>query len=193
MHVYGGSLKVALLSNFEGRLPGFLARSFAAVIGWQSNAARGSSEQDFSCDQAQKMAPSRYRLPTPVAVAKPLPEAAKKPYAAVYLNPHFQNKAMADSLCEGLHDAALSMHLVGEGLEGHVHWRGVDKDWVSRAAQSAMIVSAPGMAALSVARIYQRHRPARAGQQCPKGRTAAADARCGGVARRCAKISSAGG
>ena len=157
VHVYGGSLKAALISNFEGRLPAAFARAFAAIIGWQINTARACIEHDFSCDSAQPIGLSRYRLPTPVAVAKQGNKAAvQASQAAVYLNPHFQNIALADALCEGLDDASLRTHLVGEGLAGHGNWQAIDEDWVSTAAQSSLIVSAPGMAALSVARIYQR-------------------------------------
>lgn len=157
VHVYGGSLKAALISNFEGRLPAVLARAFAAIIGWQINTARACIEHDFSCDRAQTIGPSHYRLPTPVAVAKQgRKDANQALQAAVYLNPHFQNIALADALCAGLSDASLHTHLVGEGLAGHGNWQAIDEDWVSTAAQSSLIVSAPGMAALSVARIYQR-------------------------------------
>ena len=157
VHIYGGSLKAALISNFEGRLPAALARAFAAIIGWQINTARACIEHDFSCDSTQSMGPSRYRLPTPVAVAKQGRKAnVQAPLAAVYLNPHFQNIVLADALCAGLSDASLHTHLVGEGLAGHGNWLAIDEDWVSTAARSSLIVSAPGMAALSVARIYQR-------------------------------------
>ena len=157
VHVYGGSLKAALIANFEGRIPAPVARAFAAIVGWQINAALCCLEHDFSCDQAEVLAPLRYRLPTPVAVAGNKPDGlANSVAAAIYLNPHFQNKALADALCTGLTQTGMELHQVGEGLVGYGAWQGVDKDWVSRAAYSSLIVSAPGMAALSVARIYQR-------------------------------------
>ena len=157
IHIYGGSLRAALISNFEGRLPSWVARAFGAIVGGQINAARCRIEHDFSHDKAVEESRSSYRLPTPIAVTKQdLASDLSTDMAAVYLNPHFQNRAMADALCAGLADAQLVQHLVGEGLQGHQSWMGVDNDWVSRAAHSRLIVSAPGMAALSVARIYQR-------------------------------------
>lgn len=157
VHVYGGSLKAALVANFEGRIPAPVARAFAAIVGWQINSALCCLEHDFSCDEGVALAPMRYRLPTPVAVARSQsPNDSKHDAAAIYLNPHFQNAALADALCAGLKDAQLALHQVGEGLAGHSAWQAVDNDWVSHAAHSCLIVSAPGMAALSAARIYQR-------------------------------------
>jgi hypothetical protein len=103
----------------------------------------------------------RYRLPTPVAIASerqpPAPApAATTHVAVVYLNPHFRDIALADALSAGLRDAGLALHRIGEGYAAHDGWRGVDVDWAARAAHAALIVSAPGMAALALARIYDR-------------------------------------
>ena len=157
VHVYGGSLRAALLSNFEGRLPKIVAQAFSAIVSLQIRRARCSIEHDFACDVQELLAPSRYRLPTPVAVAQRQTFCESQgDLAAIYLNPHFQNTALADALCAGLADEKLRLHCVGEGLAGHDAWQGVDNDWVSQAARAQLMVSAPGMAALSVARIYRR-------------------------------------
>ncbi|WP_223813451.1 hypothetical protein [Pseudomonas caricapapayae] len=96
-----------------------------------------------------------FRLPTPVALAAITPDRIGDG-AAVYLNPHFTEPALADALSAGLSEAALSKHLVGEGYAGRDGWLAIDPDWASRAAQAQLIVSAPGMAALSIALVYQR-------------------------------------
>ncbi len=160
VHVFGGSLKAALKANFEdGRTPALVARAFSAVIGWQLRQARACIEHDFAYGDAPAPAtPSRYyRLATPIALAK---EAAAPQSdlgaAAVYLNPHFTNRSLADALCTGLQAAGLALHQLGEGLAGYGDWVGVDADWISCAAHARLIVSAPGMAALSIARAYQR-------------------------------------
>jgi hypothetical protein len=155
VHVYGRSLKDALVANFEGRLPRLLARAFGGIIGWQISAALCCVEHDFASDIEEDARARRYRLPTPVPVAGEQ-QQENITCAAIYLNPHFRDIALADALCAGLHDAGLGMHRVGEGYAMHEGWVGVDPDWVTRAAHAPLIVSAPGMAALSIALVYQR-------------------------------------
>ncbi|RQS34677.1 hypothetical protein DIE03_08500 [Burkholderia sp. Bp8992] len=157
VHVYGGSLRRALTGNFDARLPRMLARAFARIVDWQIDSALGCIEHDFAYDAADDVPPSRghYRLPTPLPVVAELP-APEQAAAAVYLNPHFRDVALADALSAGMRDAGLAAHRVGEGYAGHDGWTGVDADWVTRAAHAPLIVSAPGMAALSIARVYRR-------------------------------------
>lgn len=155
VHVYGGSLRRALTGNFEGQLPRALANGFGRIVGWQIDAALCCIEHDFAYDVEACRRTLRYRLPTPVPVAGEWPMAGAHA-AAVYMNPHFRDIALADALCAGLRDAGLSTHQVGEGYAGHDGWIGVDPDWVTRAAHAPVIVSAPGMAALSIAQVYRR-------------------------------------
>ncbi|QZI73117.1 hypothetical protein K5F93_13135 [Pseudomonas protegens] len=155
VHVYGASLKVALLNNFAGMWPRQFGRLFGWIVDRQINAARARIEHDFAYEVDDAQAPLLYRLPTPVALAAVMPEPSA-PGAAVYLNPHFSEPSLADALSAGLEDAGLDAHRVGEGYAGRHGWLGVDPHWASRAAQARLIVSAPGMAALSIARVYQR-------------------------------------
>ncbi|WP_175979037.1 hypothetical protein [Burkholderia sp. BCC1047] len=157
VHVYGGSLRRALTANFDARLPRVLARAFARIVDWQIDAARARIEHDFAYDFADD-APHLHRhrrLPTPVPIVAERP-AHECVAAAVYLNPHFRDVALADALSAGMRDAGLAAHRVGEGYAGHDGWTGVDADWPTRAAHAPLIVSAPGMAALSIARVYRR-------------------------------------
>jgi len=155
VHVYGASLKVALLNNFDGMWPRQFGRLFAWIVGRQINAARARIEHDFAYEIDDTVARALYRLPTPVALAEVVQEPAAVG-AAVYLNPHFREPGLADALEAGLGDAGLDRHLVGEGYAGRNGWLGVDPHWASRAARAQLLVSAPGMAALSIARVYQR-------------------------------------
>ncbi len=50
----------------------------------------------------------------------------------------------------------MQAHLIGEGYAGRAGWQAQDPNWVECAAASDLIVSAPGMAALSVALVYRR-------------------------------------
>ncbi|WP_176050589.1 hypothetical protein [Burkholderia sp. BCC1644] len=157
VHVYGGSLRRALTANFDARLPRMLARAFARIVDWQIDSALGCIEHDFAYDVADDVQQSRghVRLPTPLPGVAELPPS-EQVAAAVYLNPHFRDVALADALSAGIRDAGLAAHRVGEGYAGHDGWTGVDADWVTRAAHAPLIVSAPGMAALSIARVYRR-------------------------------------
>ena len=155
VHVYGGSLREAVLSNFDGVKPGYLGRIFRQIVGWQIDAARARFEHDFAYDLANIADGHDCRLPTPVAIAGRLPDAAPTG-AAIYLNPHFRDTLLADSLCAGIADAGLAAHLVGEGYASSRGWLAVDPVWATHAAHADVIVSAPGMAALSIALVYRR-------------------------------------
>ena len=155
VHVYGASLRQALEGNFQGRLPHVLAFFFQKIVAWQIDSARACVEHDFACAGLERDGARRYRLPTPVALAR---ENANSGTArvAVYLNPHFRDSLLAQGLEHGLAAAGLAAHCVGEGYRGRTGWVGQDPDWVTAAANSDILISAPGMAALTVARLYQK-------------------------------------
>ena len=155
VHVYGVSLRRALLDNFQGRLPNWLARGFAAAIGFELRRARACLQHDFAYAEPQQTVPRGFNLPTPIALAQP-PAPAQGPRAAVYLNPHFCDPDLAVGLEQGLAAVGLPALLVGEGYAGRAGWVARDPQWIDAAAHSALIVSAPGMAALSVAQVYRR-------------------------------------
>jgi UDP:flavonoid glycosyltransferase YjiC (YdhE family) len=156
VHVYGASLRRALQTNFSGRLPVILSRLFDRIVGWQIDASLARIEHDFS--YASTRDGTTFRLPTPVVVAgqfgAPVPRA--QACAAVYLNPHFRDPRLAEGLETGLHLAGIDATLVGEGYAERARWVAQDADWVGQAAASNLIISAPGMAALSVALVYSR-------------------------------------
>lgn len=155
LHVYGASLREAVLSNFDGEHPGIFGRLFRRVVAWQIGAAGACFEHDFAYDINETESLAHCRLPTPVALADATASGAANT-AAVYLNPHFRDIGLADALCAGIADAGMAAHRVGEGYAGYGDWLGVDVDWASRAAHASVIVSAPGMAALSIALVYER-------------------------------------
>lgn len=155
LHVYGASLREAVLSNFDGDKPGRFSRLFRRVVAWQISAAGACFEHDFAYDVHETDNFAHCRLPTPVPRAALAPAAAPNT-AAIYLNPHFRDTSLADALCAGIADAGMSSHRVGEGYAGRNGWLAVDADWASRAAHAPVIVSAPGMAALSIALVYGR-------------------------------------
>lgn len=158
VHVYGASLRHALETNFGGRMPGFVARLFGRIVAWQIDRSLARIEHDFAYGEPRHDERGRHRLATPVAVVDAVDrgDATQHRVAAVYLNPHFQEPALADGLEQGLADAGVPAHLVGEGYAHRPHWHTRDEHWIEAAAHSAFIVSAPGMAALSIAAVYRR-------------------------------------
>jgi hypothetical protein len=159
VHVYGASLRRALEDNFSGRMPGFIAKVFARIVAWQIERSRARIAHDFAYGEPQHDGRGGHRLATPVAVVAAADAArgpGDAPPAAVYLNPHFEDAALADGLEQGLAAAGLPAHLVGEGYAHRPHWQAQDPHWIEVAARSAFIVSAPGMAALSIAAVYRK-------------------------------------
>lgn len=157
VHVYGASLRHALETNFSGRMPGPIARVFGRIVAWQIDRSRARIEHDFAFDAPSHDGRGRHRLATPVAVVDAVDRSdAAQHVAAVYLNPHFEEPALADGLEQGLADAGLPAHLVGEGYADRPRWHARDEHWIETAAHSAFIVSAPGMAALSIAAVYRK-------------------------------------
>ena len=158
VHVYGASLRHALQTNFQGRLPKWLASLFGNIVSFQINRSRARLEHDFAYPEPVCCHNRNYRLPTPVAVVQSNAEHGdtEKKRVAIYLNPHFRDSALADALERGFASADVDLHLVGEGYAHRPGWLPHDQDWVRHAANSDLIVSAPGMAALSIAMVYQR-------------------------------------
>lgn len=169
VHVYGTSLRHALETNFKHRVPGWLATLFSRIVSLQIDRSRARLEHDFAFGRAVHGEGNSYRLPTPVAIAHPPPNrrstdvaaenirgTARTPRAAVYLNPHFRDPHLAQALEDGLSGAGVNAHLVGEGYAERSGWLAQDANWIDHAVRSDLIISAPGMAALSVACVYRR-------------------------------------
>ncbi|UTW04827.1 hypothetical protein KDX31_07460 [Amphritea atlantica] len=158
VHIYGASLRQALETNFDGRIPAIVARLYSRIIAFQINRARARLEHDFAyCPTAERVG-NTIRIPTPVAVVKPgnIQSDQTPVHVAVYLNPHFCDAALAAALERGIADTGLTAHFVGEGMANRPGWVAQDADWATRAASSSLIISAPGMAALSIAQVYDR-------------------------------------
>lgn len=157
VHVFGGTLRRALEHNFERTLPQPIAKLFGGTVAWVIHRARWL-EHDFAAPLHVQPQPRGCLLPTPVAVpTAPLEgqTARATPYdAAVYLNPHFSDPALAQALEQAFVQQAWSAHLVGEGYPTRAAWRAHDAHWVDALCSSRVLVCAPGMAGLSAAHIY---------------------------------------
>lgn len=153
VHVFGGSLRRALEQNFAGRTAGLFARTFAWSVARMIEAARAWIEHDFATPAARRSGPGGYHLATPVALPEPLPEAAP---LAVYLNPHFRDAALAEALEQALGASGLRSHRVGEGYASRPGWLARDPAWISAAAGARVIITAPGMAGLAAALLFEK-------------------------------------
>lgn len=157
VHVFGGSLRKAVEHNFTGRSFKPFARLFAFCISRMIESARAWIEHDFSAPLATATTRSGYRLPTPVALPhRRHSQSPESPHIAVYLNPHFRDVGLAQALETALKACGRSSHRVGEGYAGRPGWRPYDPGWVGVAASSQVILSAPGMAGLAVALLFEK-------------------------------------
>ncbi len=158
VHIYGTSLRKALEGNFIGRVPSLFSGIFSRLVSFQIRRAKARLEHDFAYPPNVQTVGGITRIPTPVEVVRPKHSASttRSNQVAVYLNPHFCDTALAAALEKGISDSGLSAYLTGEGMAGRPGWVAQDTGWVNRAVASSLIVSAPGMAALSIAKIYDR-------------------------------------
>jgi hypothetical protein len=156
VHIYGSSLRIALETNFQGRLPAWLCALFRTTMALQIDAAYARLEHNFAYAEMVRGPRNCYQLPTPVALASPPPWRGAGARAAVYLNPHFRDPALADALEQALAAASLGSELVGEGFGERAGWKAREPRWIDHAASSDIIISAPGMAALAIAKVYRR-------------------------------------
>jgi hypothetical protein len=166
VHIYGWSLRESLEENFIGRLWGPAARFFRWWVCFGLSRARGRLVHDFAFPLPERSDPSmpEHQLPTPLALVGPGRGAARRAYkAAVYLNPHFSDPALAEALetalqeprsVEGPEDGGV--FFLGEGYADRPGWQSYAKDWINIAAHAEVLVSAPGMAALATAQALDK-------------------------------------
>ena len=175
VHVYGWSLRESLEQNFVGRLWKPCAYFFRWWVRLGLSRARGRLVHDFAFQVPEQVDSSlpEHQLPTPIAL---IDERQVKPpsrKAAVYLNPHFSDPALAESLEKGLQEAIggsgeqrdrddgdetaeEGIFFLGEGYAGRPGWHPYAINWIDIAARSELIVSAPGMAALAAAQALDK-------------------------------------
>src|SRR5205823_4613604 len=78
--------------------------------------------------------------------------AGRMPLAVVYLNPHFRDPAIADAVERALAAAGFAIHAVGEGYARRPGWRAHDPALADAIGAADLLVSAPGLGAISQAR-----------------------------------------
>ncbi len=165
VHLYGENLWGAIERHFDGRAPDLVARGFAAALRALRGRAFARIEHalDVPAERAPVMAGARtYRLP-PIVAGPARPRAAVRAalgvgagerLAAVYLNPHFRDPAIAAAVEAALAGAGFRVHAVGEGYARRPGWNARDAGFADAAAAADLLVSAPGMGALGQARAF---------------------------------------
>jgi hypothetical protein len=155
VHVYGKSLRQALEGNFEGRHWQLIAKGHARFIAFMVDKAKVRIEHDFSAQPVYDTQKQHYALPTPIALPK-ISTHAEYFDLVVYLNPHFQDPALAEALENAIIAGGYRAHLVGEGYAHRPSWLSRDTDWISKAACAKMLLTAPGQAGLSTAFVFEK-------------------------------------
>ncbi len=166
VHVYGWSLRESLEENFIGRLWGPWARFFRWWVRFGLARARGRLVHDFAFPLPEVLdaALSEQRLPTPLALLEAERRASRpRCKVAVYLNPHFSDPVLAESLesvlqqgPDGQPAETGNAFFLGEGYAQRPGWQSYAKDWIDIAAHAELLVSAPGMAALATAQALDK-------------------------------------
>jgi hypothetical protein len=164
VHVYGENLWGAIEAHFDGRRGALFTRAFGALARSLRDRAHGRIEHTLAAPLLGQRDPERrsYRL-LPV-IASPRRAAAEvraslgvRPgarLAAVYLNPHFADAAVASAIESALSAEGYVMHAVGEGYARRPGWRPYNREFVDVAAAADLLVSAPGMGAAGMARLF---------------------------------------
>jgi UDP:flavonoid glycosyltransferase YjiC (YdhE family) len=158
VHVHGRNLWQAIEGHFAARGPRLLDRAWSGLL--RGLRGRGLAVVEHAWDGA----PAHDVLHLPPLVDPPARGAAEvraaldlppdARLAAVYLNPHFRDPALAAALEEALAGAGYRMHAVGEGFAARDGWRACDPGFPDVCAHADLLVSAPGMGALSLARLH---------------------------------------
>lgn len=175
IHVYGWSLRESLERNFMGRMLGPWAHFFRWLVRLGLSRARGRLVHDFAFPLPKSLdsSLSEHELPTPIALIDEGREKTNARKAAVYLNPHFSDPALAEALETGLQEAISiltdihhhkngdesgngGVFFLGEGYSGRPGWHPYATDWINIAARAELLVSAPGMAALAAAQALDK-------------------------------------
>ncbi len=161
VHVYGENLWRAIEGNFAGRGPALWGKGYGALVRALRDRAYARVEHTPAVLLAGERDPAHraYRLPPlivaprlgPAAVRAALGVGPRARLAAVYLNPHFTDPAIAAAVEGALAAEGFHVHAVGEGFAGRPGWRPHDPSFVDVTAAADLLISAPGMGAIGQA------------------------------------------
>jgi hypothetical protein len=147
VQVYGENLRRAAEGNLDGRVPRALSVAYQRAL---AGAFDRSFGQIVHCvGAALPPAEGPLRLPTLVPAFE---RALREPgLVAVYLNPHFRDPRIAESIETALPPGS-RLYGVAEGYAGRAGWRAQDPDLARVVAAAEVFISGAGMGALELAR-----------------------------------------
>jgi len=163
VHLHGDGLWRAAVSHFDARMPTWVSAGYRRLLAALRDSAFGCVEHSLAAaDRAGvTLAPTRFRLPPLVrpplrpraAVRRALGLAPGERLAAIYLNPHFRDAAIAVRLEAALAAAGFRHYGVSEPWAGRPGWRASDAAFSDVVAASDVFVSGAGAAAMAQARL----------------------------------------
>jgi hypothetical protein len=164
VHVYGETLFQAIAHNFAGRAPDAFDRRFADLTCALRDRAFARIEHSLAAPTHGVARRVDGSLALPPIVALPrrsraevravLGVGAGQKLAAVYLNPHFRDESLARTIEAELGARGYFVHAVGEGFGARSAFRACDGSFADVVAASQLLVSAPGMASCTQARLF---------------------------------------
>ena len=161
VQVYGENLWWAMEANLDDRAPPWVSDRYRRALRVVRDRAFARVVHTLGSAVPEPGGPARtYRLAPIVArpgrtraevrAALGIPEGV--PLAAVYLNPHFRDSAIAAAVEEGLSSGGFRLHAVGEGYRARPGWVDTDARFADVVHAADLFVSGAGMGALELAR-----------------------------------------
>jgi hypothetical protein len=161
VQLYGENLWRAMEDNFDHRAPAWVGERYRQSLRWVRDRAFARIVHALGETEVEERTPPRTFRLAPV-VARPARSRAEVrsalevpggvPLAAVYLNPHFRDPSIAQSVEDGLRMAGFQIHAVGEGYTRRPGWWGSDGSFGDVVHAAELFVSGAGMGALELAR-----------------------------------------
>jgi len=161
VQLYGENLWRAMEDNLDHRAPPWVAERYRRALHAVRKRAFARIVHTLGATGLEPgSGPRTYRL-APL-IARPgrtrdtvraelgIPDGV--PLAAVYLNPHFRDPAIAAAVEEGLRRRGFRLHAVGEGYAGRPGWIPTDGRFGDVVHAADLLVSGAGMGALELAR-----------------------------------------
>ncbi len=164
--VHGENLWQAAIHNFDRRAPGWASATFRRLLETVDARAFGRIVHSLAPRDrfGVREGTNRFRLPpltaaplrTRAEARRALGLSARDRLAAIYLNPHFRDQALAARLEAALAAAGYRFHGVSEPWAARPGWRAFDPHLGDAVAASDLLVSGAGAAALEQARACGR-------------------------------------
>jgi hypothetical protein len=159
VHLFGANIWQAAEQNFAGRGAPLLEALYPQALRRMRNAGFACiihTHQPLPASDRTYVVPPIIGTPTrdARAVRSALALGAGERLAAVYLNPHFADPAVASAIEQVLRTHGYRMSAVGEGYAQRPGWVASDADFASVVAAADLYISGAGMGALAQSRVF---------------------------------------